>query len=71
MKGRDEAAIAIVGAGVGFVARDRFGLSTGNTYLDFGIGFIGAVLSHFFLDYDGFGDFVEGLFGGYAFSALV
>ena len=62
--------IGAVGAGTGAVIHGKFGLSTGNALLDVAIGVIVAAIG-WYMDYDGVGDFVEGLGVGYAFDAAL
>lgn len=70
MKSEEVVLIGAAGAGTGAVIHGKFGLSTGNALLDVVIGGIVAAIG-WYMDYDGVGDFVEGLGVGYAFDAAL
>lgn len=70
MKSEEVVFIGAVGAGTGAVIHGKFGISTGNAVLDVGIGVAIAAIG-WYMDYDGFGDFVEGFGVGYALDAAL
>jgi hypothetical protein len=70
MKPEYVSAIGGIGAITGIYAKEKLNLQTKNKWIDTAIG-LGIAVAGYFMDMDGFGDFVEGFGIGYLADALL
>lgn len=70
MNSEEVVLIGSIGAGVGAVAHDKLGISTGNALYDAIIGLVVAGVGYY-TKYDGISDGIEGAGIGYFLSSIL